>query len=136
MQSRQIIPQNARPHPRERVVVVSDDVTLLLPPPTTRLLPPPVAVDVTDDEFDTMVRRALQTVRGTLLFRVRVAERNGEVHIAAAAVGTGSERQFLLLELPVNGGRLSIEAASRSRSPLAKIAASYAGLLDAFHAAA
>lgn len=136
MLSRQPLPHNARPHSGERVVIVSDDVTLFLPAPTTRLLPAPAASDITDDDFDTMVSRALQTVGGTLLFKVRVAEPTGEVHVAAAAVGTVGARQFLLLSLSVNGGRLSIEAANRSTSPLARIAASYAGLLDVFHAAA
>jgi len=136
MLSRQPLPHNARPDGGERVIVVSDDVTLFLPAPTTRLLPAPATSDITDDDFDTMVRHALQTVGGTLLFKVRVAEPIGEVHVAAAAVGTVGTRQFLLLSLSVNGGRLSIEAADRSASPLARIAASYAGLLDVFHAAA
>ncbi len=136
MLSSQPLPQNARPDGGERVVIVSDDVTLFLPAPTTRLLPAPAASDITDDDFDTMVRHALQTVGGTLLFKVRVAEPTGEVHVAAAAVGTVGARQFLLLSLSVNGGRFSIEAADRSASPLARIAASYAGLLDVFHAAA
>jgi hypothetical protein len=136
MQARQNMPDGAPAYPVERVVVVSDDVTLLLPPPKTRLLPPPAPIEITDDEFDDMVRRTLQTVGGTLLFKVRVAESDGEVHVAAAAVGTGRARQFMLLSLSVHGGRLSVEAASRSASPLARIAASYAGLLDVFQAAA
>ena len=49
---------------------------------------------------------------------------------------TGPARQFLVLSLPVAGGKLSVETAARSRNPVAGIAAAYAGLADAFaHAA-
>ena len=45
-------------------------------------------------------------------------------------------RQFLLLTLPISGGALKVETAARSTNPVARIAAAYAGLMDAFKAAA
>ena len=57
-------------------------------------------------------------------------------HHAAAAVGLGENRQFLLLTLPAQGGHLKVETTSRSDSPLARIAESYAGLMDVLKAAA
>jgi hypothetical protein len=41
-----------------------------------------------------------------------------------------------LLTLPIDGGQLKVETVARSASPLARIAASYAGLMDVFKAAA
>jgi len=91
---------------------------------------------VSEDEFAEVVDEALEAVGGTLLFRMRLdADGKGE-HVAAAAVGGGGERQFLLLTLPANGGALKVEAASKSENPIAGIAASYAGLMDVFQAAA
>ena len=49
----------------------------------------------------------------------------------APAVGSGDARQFLLLTLAEAGGQLKVEPAARSGNPLAAIAASYAGLMDA-----
>ena len=37
-------------------------------------------------------------------------------------------QQFLVLTLPVGGGRLRVETAAQSESPVARIVASYAGL--------
>ena len=49
----------------------------------------------------------------------------------------GENRQFLLLTLPAQGGgQLKVETTSRSDSPLARIAESYAGLMDVLKAAA
>ncbi|RWH25693.1 MAG: hypothetical protein EOQ76_19265, partial [Mesorhizobium sp.] len=72
----------------------------------------------------------------TLLFKMCV-ENDGEgQHVAAASVGDGGNRQFLLLTLPTAGGALKVETAARSSNPVAGIAAAYAGLMDAFKAAA
>ena len=45
-------------------------------------------------------------------------------------------RQFLLLTLPAGGGQLKVETAAQQRQPARRIAASYAGLMDVFKAAA
>ncbi|TIR56268.1 MAG: hypothetical protein E5X22_28810 [Mesorhizobium sp.] len=93
----------------------------------------PDSKTVSDDEFAEVVGGALEAVGGTLLFKMCV-ENDGEgQHVAAASVGN---RQFLLLTLPTAGGALKVETAARSSNPVAGIAAAYAGLMDAFKAAA
>jgi hypothetical protein len=103
--------------------------------PATELLPPPPA-EVSDEDFGEVVRGALEAVGGALLFKVRVGAGETDMHVAAAAVGAPEARQFLLLSLPIHGGQLKVETAQRSTNPLAGIAASWAGLMDAFQAAA
>ena len=61
---------------------------MLLPPAETKLLAPPTS-EVTDKDFEEVVRGALEAVGGTLLFKIRIgADREGQ-HVAAAAVGDG-----------------------------------------------
>lgn len=100
------------------------------------LLPGPTLHEVTDNEFEDVVRGALEAVNGTLLFKMKVGADTEARHTAAAVVGLGQSRQFLLLTLPTRGGQLKVETASRSDSPLARIAESYAGLMDVLKAAA
>jgi hypothetical protein len=91
---------------------------------------------VSDGDFDGIVRGALEAVGGVLLFKMRVADVEADQHVAAASVGAGSTRQFLLLSLPASGGRLKVEPTTHSQNPLARLAESYAGLMDVFKAAA
>ncbi len=113
------------------------EASTLLQPSDTDHLAPTVLREVSDDDFEEVVRGALEAVGGTLLFKMKV-DADGEAHhAAAAAVGLGtSSRQFLLLTLPTQGGQLKVETTSRSSSPLARIAESYAGLMDVLKAAA
>lgn len=83
-----------------------------------------------------MVDDALEAVGGILLFKMRLDEAGEDRHVAAASIGDGARRQFLLLSLPVTGGKLKVESASRSNSPLAKLAEAYVGVVEAFRAAA
>jgi len=115
---------------------LAPEAQTLLPAPETKLLAPPASDEVSDDDFEEVVRGALEAVGGTLLFKVKVGQDAEAHHTAAAAVGLGDERQFLLLTLPTHGGRLKVETASHSESPLARIAESYAGLMDVLKAAA
>jgi len=108
----------------------------LLPPSDTKLLTAPAQREVSDHDFEEVVRGALEAVGGTLLFKVKVGADDEAHHAAAAAVGLGHSRQFLLLTLPTHGGQLKVETASRSNSPLAQIAESYAGLMDVLKVAA
>lgn len=94
----------------------------------------PDARPVSEDEFAEVVGGALEAVGGTLLFKMCVESEGW--HVAAASVGDGANRQFLLLSLPTGGGALKVETASKSASPVAGIAAAYAGLMDVFQAAA
>ena len=108
----------------------------LLPASDTKLLSAPVLHEVSDNDFEEVVRGALEAVGGTLLFKMKVGADSDAHHAAAAAVGLGHSRQFLLLTLPTHGGQLKVETTSRSNSPLARIAESYAGLMDVLKAAA
>ena len=123
--------QNTADHRPEPV----PETPVLLAAPDTVLLAPPAMHEVSDDDFEEVVRGALEAVGGTLLFKVRVGGDSG-AHHAAAAVGHGENRQFLLLTLPAQGGQLKVETTSRSNSPLARIAESYAGLMDVLKVAA
>ncbi|MER9345071.1 hypothetical protein NKI41_30695 [Mesorhizobium sp. M0601] len=96
----------------------------------------PDAKTVSEDEFVEVVGGALEAVGGTLLFKMCVENEGEAQHVAAASVGDGGNRQFLLLTLPTNGGALKVETTSKSTNPVAAIAAAYAGLMDAFQAAA
>ncbi|MEP9385701.1 hypothetical protein [Mesorhizobium sp. KR9-304] len=109
---------------------------ILLAAPNTELLAPSAAREVSDDDFEEVVRGALEAVGGTLLFKMKVGADSDAHHAAAAAVGLGEGRQFLLLTLPTHGGQLKVETTSHSSSPLARIAESYAGLMDVLKAAA
>ncbi|MER8370160.1 hypothetical protein [Mesorhizobium sp. M1378] len=96
----------------------------------------PDAKAVSEDEFVEVVGGALEAVGGTLLFKMCVENEGESQHVAAACVGDGGNRQFLLLTLPTTGGALKVETTSKSTNPVAGIAAAYAGLMDAFQAAA
>ncbi|MER8479321.1 hypothetical protein [Mesorhizobium sp. M1163] len=96
----------------------------------------PDAKTVSEDEFVEVVGGALEAVGGTLLFKMCVENEGESQHVAAACVGDGGNRQFLLLTLPASGGALKVETTSKSTNPVAGIAAAYAGLMDAFQAAA
>ncbi|MER8887056.1 hypothetical protein [Mesorhizobium sp. M0816] len=96
----------------------------------------PGATTVSEDEFVEVVGGALEAVGGTLLFKMCVENEGEAQHVAAASVGDAGNRQFLLLTLPTSGGALKVETTSKSTNPVAGIAAAYAGLMDAFQAAA
>jgi hypothetical protein len=96
----------------------------------------PEAKTVSEDEFVEVVGGALEAVGGTLLFKMCVKGEGEGQHVAAASVGDGGNRQFLLLTLPTGGGALKVETTSKSSNPVAGIAAAYAGLMDVFQAAA
>lgn len=94
------------------------------------------ATGVTEEEFTQLVDDALEAVGGILLFKMHIDDDGEDKHVAAASIGDGARRQFLLLSLPVGGGKLKVESASRSNSPLAKLAEAYVGVVEAFRAAA
>ncbi|CAM5508692.1 hypothetical protein ATER59S_03796 [Aquamicrobium terrae] len=91
---------------------------------------------VSEDDFVQAVGGALEAVGGQLLFKMCVQRDGQGEHVAAASIGVGGERQFLLLTLPTRGGALKVETAARSANPVAGIAAAYAGLMDVFQTAA
>jgi hypothetical protein len=96
----------------------------------------PAGDAVSDLDFEEVVREALDAVGGTFLFKLRIGGDEEGEHVSVASVGNGDGRQFLVLTLPISGGRLRVETAARSESPVAGIAAAYAGLVEAFATAA
>ncbi|WP_313956076.1 hypothetical protein [Mesorhizobium amorphae] len=96
----------------------------------------PVAKAVSTEEFATVVDGALEAVSGKLLFSMCVLNEGADEYVAAASVGDGENRQYLLLSLPAKGGSLKVETASKSSNPAARIAEAYAGLMDALKVAA
>src|SRR5690606_22578893 len=105
--------QNTADHRPEPV----PDTPALLAAPDTKLLSPPMLQEVSDNDFEEVVRGALEAVGGTLLFKMKVGGDSDAHHAAAAAVGLGGGRQVLLLTLPTRGGQLKVETALRSDSP-------------------
>ena len=91
----------------------------------------PVGEAISDETFEYLVREALEAFHGTMLFKMHLGNDDGQ-HVAAASIGEGGSQQFLVLTLPVGGGRLRVETAAQSVSPVARIAASYAGLARVF----
>lgn len=91
---------------------------------------------VSEDEFVEIVGQALELVGGEMLFKMCIDVDGRSEFVAAATVGSDAKRQFLLLTLPVHGGALKVETASKSTNPVAGIAPAYAGLMDVFQAAA
>jgi len=92
--------------------------------------------EVSEEDFEEVVRGALEAVGGALLFKMKVGAGDEAHHAAAAAVGIGDNRQYLLMTLPARGGQLRVETTAHSASPLAQIAESYAGLMDVLKAVA
>lgn len=91
--------------------------------------------DVVDEPaFEQLVSSAIEKIGGELLFQVHFAEQ--EEHVAAVSMGSGDERQFVLIILPADGGPLRVEPAEASANPLAALAKSYAGVAQAYKAAA
>lgn len=94
----------------------------------------PDGIQVSDGQFEDVVKRALFAIGGAMLFKMRIGRGVECQHVAAGLIGAGADRQFLVLSLPVSGGKLRVEAASISKLPIARIAAAYAGLGEAFAA--
>lgn len=117
--------------PEDLAIEVAHDAA-----PMTIEAPAIVAESISDEDFAQMVDDSLEAVGGILLFKMRIDEDGEDKHVAAASIGDGGRRQFLLLSLPVTGGKLKVESASRSASPLAKLAEAYVGVVEAFRAAA
>ena len=77
--------------------------------------------------FEQAVRHALEKAGGALLFHMR--GRASSDWVAAASVGTGPERQILLLTVSPEG-ELRVEPAEGSENPIARIAAPFADVME------
>lgn len=87
------------------------------------------------EDFEESVRMALAAVGGELLFQMRLENVDDCRHVAAVSLGSGEQRRVALVILPPEGA-MRIEAADSSTNPVAGIARSYVGLVQAYKAAA
>jgi hypothetical protein len=85
-------------------------------------------------DFGAIVRTAVDKIGGEILFEVENVPESG--HVAAVSMGAGEARRFVLVIQPNDGSPLRVEPAEESASPLAALAESYAGLVDAYKKAA
>lgn len=85
-------------------------------------------------DFGAIVRTAVDKIGGEILFEVENVPESG--HVAAVSMGAGEARRFVLVIQPSDGSPLRVEPAEESASPLAALAESYAGLVDAYKKAA
>jgi len=86
--------------------------------------------------FEDSLKAALDRLDGELLFDVKLDNVDDCQRVAAVRLGDDSGRQFALVIMPQNGGSVRVEAAAGSANPLAAIAESYAGVMDALKIAA
>lgn len=113
-----------------------DEPQLPIQPASTTPVTPDAGTAVSDEQFEQIVRDALEPNDGVMLFKMRVGTPEEGEHVAAAAIGDGDQKQFVFISLSTIGGELTVEPADESSNPLARIAASYAGLAEAFASAA
>lgn len=83
--------------------------------------------DTISSGFEEAVRQALGKAGGALLFHMRA--RDSSDWVAAASVGTGPDRQILLLTVSPEG-ELRVEPAEGSDNPIARIAAPFAEVME------
>ena len=85
--------------------------------------------------FEESILAALKGTGGEMLFQMRLED--GECQrVAAVRIGSGEEQEFALVIMPPGGGIMRVEPVAQSSNPLARIAESYAGLIDVFRTAA
>lgn len=87
-----------------------------------------------ENDFGALVRSAAAKIGGEILFEVENVPDSG--HVAAVSMGAGEQRRFVLVIQPSDGSPLRVEPAEESVNPLAALAESYAGLVDAYKKAA
>lgn len=85
--------------------------------------------------FEESIRAALQGTGGEMLFQMRVEDEECQ-RVAAVRIGSGEEQEFALVIMPPGGGIMRVESVNQSSNPLARIAESYAGLMDVIRTAA
>ena len=85
--------------------------------------------------FEESIRVALEGTGGEMLFQMRLEDGDCQ-RVAAVRIGSGEEQEFALVIMPPGGGIMRVEPVRQSSNPLARIAESYAGLMDVFRTAA
>jgi hypothetical protein len=92
--------------------------------------------DAAQDQFDTAIAETVNTVGGVLLFQMTLDEGETSHRVAAISIGSGEEREIVIVDLPADGGEVSVQPATESELPIASIAAAYAGLAECWPIAA
>jgi hypothetical protein len=77
----------------------------------------------------TQFDRVLADARATLLFAVHGADVADAPSVSAVVVGEGDNRQFLIVTRPPDGN-VCVEDARTSRNPLARLAPSFAAVME------
>ncbi|WP_173931079.1 hypothetical protein [Chelativorans sp. Marseille-P2723] len=79
--------------------------------------------------FEGAVRRALERLGGSILFRMRMDGASGCDWIAAVALERGGAPKLAIVAQPIDGGSLRVEDAETSDLPVARLATAYANLI-------
>lgn len=93
-------------------------------------------LNAAQDQFETAVAETVNTVGGVLLFRMTLDEGETSHRVAAISIGAGEEREIVIVDLPADGGGVSVRPAAESDLPIASIASAYAGLAECWPIAA
>lgn len=91
--------------------------------------------DTTQHGFEGALRQALEKAGGTLLFHMRVDDTDGTHWTAAVSVGSGEDRQLLIVTIP-SEGPARIESSEASAEPIARIAPAFADVMERLQPAA
>jgi len=92
------------------------------------------AQDTVQAGFEGALRQALDQAGGTLLFQMRVDDESGTRWTAAVSVGSGEDRQLLIVTIP-SDGPARIEPMEESSEPIARIAPAFADVMERLQAA-
>lgn len=91
--------------------------------------------DTVQTGFEGALRQALERSGGTLLFHMRVGDADGTHWTAAVSVGSGEDRQILIVTIP-GDGPARVERTDRSKEPIARIAPAFADVMEKLRHAA
>lgn len=89
-----------------------------------------------DASLEAAIREKVESVGGVLLFQMKLGEAEQARRVAAVAFATAGGREIAVIDLPCDGGGITVCPAAQSDLPIASIAAAYAGLADCWTNAA
>lgn len=91
---------------------------------------------ISEQQFEMTIRETVEAVGGALLFQMKLDEEETSRWVAAVAIGAEGTREIAIIELPCDGGSVTVSAAAQSELPIAAIAPAYAGLAECWSKAA
>ena len=91
--------------------------------------------DTVQAGFEGAMRQALEKAGGALLYHMRVDDGEATRWTAAVSIGTGAERQFLIVTIPAEGN-VRIDPLDQSDEPLARIAPAFVDVMERLREAA